>query len=137
MTATWLSRLARVIGIRRSALARHPAWFDAAYLSSPEDKEERQAPPMRTYSERERAAVWHKGWPMPGWDPEDWRTDHRGSVMFRHHYGDTGSAYRWQVGRIAADGGDDLANLRPELCRRYAPATARSERAFDLDRFAQ
>jgi len=138
MTATWLSRLARAIGIGRSARAlRHrPAWFDATYRASPDHQETQQTLPTRAYSELERAAVWRKGQPMDGWDTEDWRVDHRGNPIFRHHYGDSDSAFGWQVGRITADGGDDLGNLRPELRPKRMPGAA-FERAFDLDRFTQ
>lgn len=136
MTANWLTRMARLIGFRRSTPAPRfrPAWFDATYLSASGEPVPPQ--PRRSFAERERAAVWQKGLPMPGWDPEDWRIDHRRNPMFRHHYGDSQSAFGWEVGLIRADGGDDLVNLRPQLCR--APLhSGRFERTFDLDRFVQ
>lgn len=139
MKPAWLTTIARLIGFRCRArsLPFRPAWFDAAYLSSPERPAMLQPPRTRAYDERERAAVWHKGRPIIGWDPEDWRVDHAGNPIFRHHYGDADSSFGWEIAPIAANGGDSLANLRPQLCRPAASAWARHERAPDFNRFAQ
>jgi hypothetical protein len=126
--------MARWLGVRRVMRAPRfrPAWFDATYLAAP-------APPIpsgpRAYDELERAAIWQKGRPMPGWDPEDWRIDHRGNPIFRHHYADDQSAFGWEIELIRPDEGDSLANVRPQLCPVVELAAARKESAFDFDRF--
>ena len=135
MTTTWYKQMARWLGVRRAVRAPRfrPAWFDAAYLSAPAPIVSSEP---RSFDERERAAVWQKARPMPGWDPEDWRIDHRGNPIFRHHYGDSESAFGWDIGLIRHEGDNALVNLRPQLCAAPAQAAARKERAFDFDRFA-
>lgn len=139
MKASWLDRLARVIGIRRPAraLPHRPAWFDATYLSMPEQSAMPRLAGSRAFDERERAAVWQRGRPIIGWDSDDWRVDYRGQPIFRHHYGDPDSAFGWDIGLIRAEGGEDLANLHPVLCHQPDRATPRFERALDPDRFVR
>src|SRR5688500_10648761 len=110
-----IASLARLIGIRRPARTL-PAWFDSAYLSGPALPALPQILPQRDFDERERAAIWRKGRAIIGWDADDWRVDHLGNPIFRHHYADPDSAFGWTIALVAAEGGDDLANLRPQLC---------------------
>jgi hypothetical protein len=135
MKESWLLRLANRLRVKRRALAHRPAWFEAAYLASPE-RILFAAPRIdRSFSDREKVAVWQKGRPILGWDPEDWRVDHRGDPIFRHHYGDAQSAFGWEVGTIGPDAGEDLANLCPQRCQ---PAERSPfERALGADDFAQ
>jgi hypothetical protein len=77
------------------------------------------------FSAEAKAAVWEKAQPMIGWDPAQWRVDHRGNPIFHSHYGDPGSAFGWEIGHIldpAAGGADDLSNLRPQQIREVAAA---------------
>lgn len=133
MKASWFTRLTEIIGLRRSARALpvRPAWFDDTYLS--ERPLDPRPPAGRACDERERAAVWEKGRPIVGWDAGDWRVDHLGNPMFRHHYGDSDSAFGWHI--VPVRDGDDLANLRPQLFRPICAAAPRPERALDFDRF--
>ena len=74
----------------------------------------------RIYSEDEKTAVWNKAQPIMGWDPDEWRVDHRGNPLFRLHYRDPNSSFGWEIAAIvdpAAGGSDDLSNLRPSLCK--------------------
>lgn len=62
------------------------------------------------------AAVWDKATPIVGAPPAIVRTDPYGKVMARAAYGDTQSAYGWEVDHIqpvTKGGTDELANLRP------------------------
>ena len=84
--------------------------------------------PRGVYSDIEKAAVWAKGQPIVGWDPDEWRVDHRGNPLFRMHYGDKISAFGWEVGLIvdlARGGSQEISNLRPQLARRPEPAPSR------------
>lgn len=130
-----LLRLAYRLRIKRRALPRRPAWFEAAYLASPERL--LFAPPRaeRAFSDRDKVAVWAKGRPIVGWDPEDWRVDHRGDPIFRHHYGDAQSAFGWEIATIAPDAGEELVNLRPQRCK--VAERVPFERALGIDNFAQ
>ena len=111
MKESWLLRLAYRLRIKRRALAHRPAWFEAAYLASPE-RILFAAPRIdRSFSDREKVAVWQKGRPIVGWDPEDWRVDHRGDPIFRHHYGDSQSAFGWEIGTIAKDAGPERRGM--------------------------
>jgi hypothetical protein len=88
------------------------------------------------YTKEDRDAVWHKGQPIIGWDPEDWRVDHRGSALFREAYGDSSSAFGWEIGHIVApaQGGlEVLSNWRPQLIRDNRLVAARLTDALDAD----
>jgi hypothetical protein len=70
------------------------------------------------YTRDDRDSVWHKGKPVLGWDPSDWRVDHDGNALFREAYGDSTSAFGWEIGHIVApsEGGlEVLSNWRPQL----------------------
>ena len=135
MKESWLLRLAYRLRLKRRALAHRPAWFEAAYLASPERTLFAAPRTDRSYSDRDKVAVWQKGRPIVGWDSEDWRVDHRGDPIFRHHYGDSQSAFGWEIGTIGPDGAEDLANLRPQRC----PPAERApfERVRGADDFAR
>jgi hypothetical protein len=135
MKDNWLRTLASRLRIRHRALPVRPAWFEQAYLAAPERI--LFAPPRadRSYGDREKVAVWAKGRPILGWDPEDWRVDHRGDPIFRHHYGDPQSAFGWEIAAIAPEGGEELANLRPQRCQRAEPV--QFERVLGVDDFAR
>jgi hypothetical protein len=135
MNEHWLLRLAYRLRIRRRTQPIRSAWFEEAYLAVPGRALFAAPRADRTYSDREKVAVWQKGRPIVGWDPEDWRVDHRGDPIFRHHYGDPQSAFGWEIGTIASDGGSDLANLRPQRCRQAEPTAF--ERALGADDFAR
>src|SRR5262245_48026298 len=143
MKVSWLDRVARLLGLRHPAraLGSRPAWFDAAYLSTPEPAapEPQPEPPAmsqlaatRAFDERERALVWQRARRIIGWDPDDWRVDYRGRPMYRHHYADPVSSFGWDIGLVEADGGEDLANLHPVLCHQPERFSGRFERALDM-----
>jgi hypothetical protein len=61
-------------------------------------------------------AVWAKGEAVEGYDPEAWRKDTCGAWMRFDKYGDTASAYAWEIDHekpLAKGGTDALANLQP------------------------
>lgn len=61
-------------------------------------------------------AVWNKGRPIQGYDPNTWRYDMCGNVMKSSDYGNTNSQYGWEVDHVkpvAKGGTDDLSNLQP------------------------
>lgn len=61
-------------------------------------------------------AVWEKGRVASGIDPESWRRDSCGALIYRFSYGDTNSRYGWEVDHMCpvSKGGDDrLDNLQP------------------------
>jgi len=98
----------------------------------------RPSRPRGVYSDAEKLAVWAKGQPIVGWDPDEWRVDHRGNPLFRMHYGDKISAFGWEIGLIVdrtRGGGDDIANLRPQLARRSESAPSRFGAPLTVDRF--
>ena len=136
MKPSLLTQMARAIGLLRQAPAPPfgAAWFDAGAVASPEHDGRPRRP--RTYDEQQKAAVWQKAQPIIGWDPADWRVDHRGNPIFRHHYGDSGSAFGWEVGQVVANGSADLRNLRPQLCQTPRETPAPFDRALNLDPFA-
>jgi hypothetical protein len=82
-----------------------------------------------------KATVWEKGQPIVGWDPNDWRVDHRGNPLFRLHYGDSRSSFGWEIGRIADGDADDVGNLRPQLCKATETTPARFGTPLNLDPF--
>jgi hypothetical protein len=87
------------------------------------------------FTEDQKAAVWHKGQPIIGWDPAEWRVDHRGNPLFRLHYRDSTSAFGWEVGYIldpGSGGAGEIANLRPVRCARAAPEEPHLGRPFIL-----
>ena len=70
-----------------------------------------------------RIAVWQKAQIVQGRSPDDWRSDDYGSLIHWDAYGDTRSAYGWQIDHIlpsALGGSDDLRNLRALHHRRNA-----------------
>jgi hypothetical protein len=137
MRNSLLSQLARAVGILRPAPAPPfgGAWIDA--MPSPEHDRPARPRARRPYSEEQKAAVWGKAQPIVGWDPADWRVDHKGNPIFRQHYRDTGSAFGWEIGRIAGTGSDDLGNLRPQLCQAPEAEAASAGRTLNLDPFAR
>ena len=61
-------------------------------------------------------AVWQKGQPLHGHDPDVWRLDRCGALINRDQYGDRKAEYGWEVDHmkpVAVGGSDDLANLQP------------------------
>lgn len=57
--------------------------------------------------------VWDKGEEIPGRDPDTYRQDPCGRVMEKDEYGNTDSAYGWEMDHIDPNGGDGLPNLQP------------------------
>jgi hypothetical protein len=135
MKESWFTRIAYTLRLKRRALPFRPAWFEAAYLAAPEPPVPAQLRDPRAFNDQEKAAIWQKGRPILGWDPNDWRVDDSGEPIFRHHYGDPQSAFGWEVGRVVPVRGDEFANLRPRRCQATAPA--RFSRAFHFDHDAR
>lgn len=139
MAVNLLTQLMIALGVQR------PAHVRAFRLSSDRNR----APGLpamarlratRGNAEELKAAVWQKGQPIIGWDPSDWRVDHRGNPLFRSAFGDSGSAFGWEIGliRARAQGGtDDIVNLRPVQCQASRDAGADLGTALDLDPFAR
>lgn len=85
--------------------------------------------------------VWGKATPIPGYDPDFWRTDRLGNVIRFDHYGDRNSEYGWEADHIVPSskgGSDSLANQQPlhwranvvksdNLCMRLRRKTARAD----------
>jgi hypothetical protein len=70
----------------------------------------------RPFSVETIEAVWSKGRPISGIDPDDWRRDPCGVPIQRSKYGDISSKHGWQVDHVkppVKGGTDDLANLQP------------------------
>lgn len=140
----FLTHLARSLGVLRPATAR--PWGNAfeeggsaahRFHGLPPGAFEREPHTPGSYSEAQCAAVWQKGQPIVGWDPKEWRCDHRGNPLFRGDYGDAGSAFGWEIGHIVErrlGGNDELANLRPQQCRQ-ASADGASGAALNLNPF--
>ena len=63
-----------------------------------------------------KQAVWAKAMPLPGIDPADMRRDALNTPIRFADYGDSGSAYGWEIDRIvprAQGGSNNPSNLRP------------------------
>lgn len=138
MAANLLTQLMIALGVQRPAPVRG--------FGPPSDRHRAPGlPPLapqrpRRENEELKAAVWQKGQPIIGWDPSDWRVDHRGNPLFRSAFGDSGSAFGWEIGliRARAQGGtDDIANLRPVQCQASRDAGADLGTALDLDPFSR
>jgi hypothetical protein len=66
--------------------------------------------------ENSKKAVWRKGTPIPGKEPDIWRLDACNHAMKYSDHGNTGSQYGWEIDHIypkSRGGSDDLANLQP------------------------
>ena len=100
------------------------------------DPAERRARGRTIFTDEQRAGVWSKGQPIIGWDPDEWRIDHKGNPLFRLHYRDAASSFGWEIGYIiepGSGGSDELFNLRPVRSVRAAPDQPHLGRAFVLD----
>jgi hypothetical protein len=79
-----------------------------------DDQEETE---MGVLGALERAAVWQKGSPIPGYDPALWRRDAYGSAIKFSEYGNRNSDFGWEIDHYpvpnALGGSDRLSNLRP------------------------
>lgn len=61
-------------------------------------------------------AVWDKGTIVDDMDPSVWRRDDYGNIIYFADYGDTESAYGWEIDHItplSEGGSNELFNLRP------------------------
>ena len=60
--------------------------------------------------------VWSKGLVILGYDPNYWRRDAYGSLIYRLDHGNRNSRHGWEIDHIlpvALGGSDTLSNLRP------------------------
>lgn len=65
------------------------------------------------WTDKDINAVWQKGTPVAGNDPNQWRHDPCKAWMSRQAYGNRDSQYGWEIDHINPNGGDGLANLQP------------------------
>lgn len=62
-----------------------------------------------------KLAVWRRGLGVPGYDPDVWRRDACGAMMYFDDYGVV-TAYGWEIDHIfpvSKGGRDELCNLQP------------------------
>lgn len=68
------------------------------------------------WTHEQKSAVWNKGTPVDGNDPNIYRKDQCGAWMKWADHGNRNSQYGWEIDHITpkANGGSDaLSNLRP------------------------
>jgi len=73
--------------------------------------------------ELKKRMVWAKGTLVPGYDPNEWRSDAFGFLMRYSDYGDRQSSYGWEFDHehpSRLGGLDHIDNLRPLHCRKNA-----------------
>lgn len=69
-----------------------------------------------SWTEQEIEAVWRKGTPVPGNDPNAFRKDPCGAFIQRSKHGDTNNQYGWEIDHmtpVSKGGSDALFNLQP------------------------
>jgi len=68
------------------------------------------------FDQSTKDAVWRKGSPISGHDPNKWRRDTCGHALDYSAYGNIGSNNGWEIDHIrpqSKGGTDDLFNLQP------------------------
>ncbi|MGJ5633471.1 HNH endonuclease signature motif containing protein [Nostoc sp. CALU 1950] len=63
-----------------------------------------------------REAVWKKAMPVTGLNPDIWRQDQCGALIYKNEYGNRRSLYGWEIDHITPEskgGKDRLSNWRP------------------------
>jgi len=61
-------------------------------------------------------AVWQRGRLIPGENPNVWRTDCYGNMIFYADYGNIDSVFGWLIDHVVSPvygGSDDIENLQP------------------------
>ena len=74
---------------------------------------------VRAQSARLVEKVWSKAHPIPGRDPDRWRTDDFGHAIKRDDHEKEASTHGWHIEFIVPfrrGGSDDLSNMRPRHC---------------------
>jgi len=69
----------------------------------------------RNFTPERVQQVWERGKTVPGKNPDLYRRDSEGSILYRHAYGEHGDM-SWQVDHkvpVARGGSDNLRNLQP------------------------
>ena len=138
MRSSFLFQLVSALRHDRSGAARPFAPVNDDQLPPVKPVSFKPSRPRGVYSDVEKAAVWTKAQPIVGWDPDEWRVDHRGNPLFRMHYGDKVSAFGCEIGLIVErerGGGDEVNNLRPQLARRPETEPGRFGAPLTIDRF--
>ena len=72
--------------------------------------------PLKKDNQQLIDTVWQRGSLIPGENPNDWRTDRSGNMIFYADYANIDSVFGWLIDHIVPPtygGSDDIENLEP------------------------